>query len=223
MMSLMGFAIIFALSYNMLLGQTGMLSFGHAVYYGLGGFMTAHALNVDRRGQVADPAAGAADRRRPGRFELRHHLRLGLDETRRHRVLDDLARHRRTGGGVFADPARLLRRRGRHLDQPHLDAAPVRHQLRPADPGVLPDRRLVPAVHGGDVRLHAHAAGPHVQRGARQPGARRVRRLQHADGALHRVLRVRASSPAWRAGWRRSTTKSSPPAWSAPDRRVTCC
>ncbi len=46
MMSLMGFTIIFALSYNMLLGQTGMLSFGHAVYYGLGGFMTAHALNV---------------------------------------------------------------------------------------------------------------------------------------------------------------------------------
>lgn len=46
MMSLMGFAIIFALSYNMLLGQTGMLSFGHAVYYGLGGFLTAHALNV---------------------------------------------------------------------------------------------------------------------------------------------------------------------------------
>ncbi len=46
MMSLMGFAIIFALSYNMLLGQTGMLSFGHAVYYGMGGFITAHALNV---------------------------------------------------------------------------------------------------------------------------------------------------------------------------------
>jgi branched-chain amino acid transport system permease protein len=46
MMSLMGFAIVFALSYNMLLGQTGMLSFGHAVYYGLGGFVTAHALNV---------------------------------------------------------------------------------------------------------------------------------------------------------------------------------
>jgi branched-chain amino acid transport system permease protein len=46
MMSLMGFAIIFALSYNMLLGQTGLLSFGHAVYYGLGGFITAHALNL---------------------------------------------------------------------------------------------------------------------------------------------------------------------------------
>jgi branched-chain amino acid transport system permease protein len=46
MMSLMGFYIVFALSYNMLLGQTGMLSFGHAVYYGLGGFITAHALNL---------------------------------------------------------------------------------------------------------------------------------------------------------------------------------
>ena len=41
MMSLMGISIIFALSYNMLLGQTGMLSFGHAVYYGLGGFLAS--------------------------------------------------------------------------------------------------------------------------------------------------------------------------------------
>ena len=55
MMSLMGFAIIFALSFNMLLGQTGMLSFGHAVYYGLGGFITAHALNVIGAGKWAVP------------------------------------------------------------------------------------------------------------------------------------------------------------------------
>ncbi len=55
MMSLMGFAIIFALSFNMLLGQTGMLSFGHAVYYGLGGFMTAHALNVIGAGKWPVP------------------------------------------------------------------------------------------------------------------------------------------------------------------------
>ena len=55
MMSLMGFAIIFALSFNMLLGQTGMLSFGHAVYYGLGGFMTAHALNVIAAGKWPIP------------------------------------------------------------------------------------------------------------------------------------------------------------------------
>ena len=55
MMSLMGFAIIFALSFNMLLGQTGMLSFGHAVYYGMGGFMTAHALNVIAAGKWPIP------------------------------------------------------------------------------------------------------------------------------------------------------------------------
>ena len=46
MLSQMGIAIIFALSYNMLLGQGGMLSFGHAVYYGLGGFLAMHAINM---------------------------------------------------------------------------------------------------------------------------------------------------------------------------------
>ena len=46
MMSVMGTMIIFALSYNMLLGQTGLLSFGHAVYYGLGGFVAIHAMNA---------------------------------------------------------------------------------------------------------------------------------------------------------------------------------
>jgi branched-chain amino acid transport system permease protein len=42
----MGVAVVFALSYNMLLGQGGMLSFGHAVYFGFGGFFAAHALNL---------------------------------------------------------------------------------------------------------------------------------------------------------------------------------
>jgi branched-chain amino acid transport system permease protein len=44
--SLIGISIIFSLSYNILLGQTGMLSFGHAVYYGLGGFLVIHAINM---------------------------------------------------------------------------------------------------------------------------------------------------------------------------------
>ena len=44
--SLIGISIVFALSYNILLGQTGMLSFGHAVYYGLGGFLVIHAINI---------------------------------------------------------------------------------------------------------------------------------------------------------------------------------
>jgi branched-chain amino acid transport system permease protein len=46
MLSLMGIAIVFALSYNMLLGETGLLSFGHAVYYGLGGFVAVHTMNA---------------------------------------------------------------------------------------------------------------------------------------------------------------------------------
>jgi len=46
MMSVMGEMIIFALSFNMLLGQTGLLSFGHAVYFGLGGFVAIHAMNA---------------------------------------------------------------------------------------------------------------------------------------------------------------------------------
>jgi len=45
-MSLMCIMSVFALSYNMLLGQTGMLSFGHAVYYGLAGFMSIHAMQA---------------------------------------------------------------------------------------------------------------------------------------------------------------------------------
>ena len=53
MLSQMGIAIIFALSYNMLLGQTGLLSFGHAVYYGLAAFICAHTLNAMAAGKFA--------------------------------------------------------------------------------------------------------------------------------------------------------------------------
>src|SRR5262249_58141202 len=44
-MNQMGIAIVFALSYNMLLGQGGMLSVGQAVYFRLGGFLAAQLLN----------------------------------------------------------------------------------------------------------------------------------------------------------------------------------
>ena len=44
-MNQMAITIIFALAYNMLLGQGGMLSFGHAVYMGLGGFFCMHLIN----------------------------------------------------------------------------------------------------------------------------------------------------------------------------------
>jgi branched-chain amino acid transport system permease protein len=38
--------VIFSLSYNMLLGQGGMLSFGHAVYFGLGGYFAMHLIQL---------------------------------------------------------------------------------------------------------------------------------------------------------------------------------
>jgi branched-chain amino acid transport system permease protein len=44
MLSQVGIAIVACLSYNILLGQGGMLSFGHAVYTGLGTFVAVHAL-----------------------------------------------------------------------------------------------------------------------------------------------------------------------------------
>ena len=53
----MGINIIFALSYNMLLGQTGLLSFGHAVYFGLGAFFSIHALNMISAGTLGLPVS----------------------------------------------------------------------------------------------------------------------------------------------------------------------
>ena len=56
-LSQMGIAIIACLSYNMLLGQGGMLSFGHAVYTGLGSFVAIHALNSVTGGSLPVPMA----------------------------------------------------------------------------------------------------------------------------------------------------------------------
>ena len=44
-MNQMWITVIFALAYNMLLGQGGMLSFGHAVFMGMGGFFCMHIMN----------------------------------------------------------------------------------------------------------------------------------------------------------------------------------
>ena len=56
-LSQMGIAIIACLSYNMLLGQGGMLSFGHAVYTGLGAFLAIHALNAVSSGALPIPVS----------------------------------------------------------------------------------------------------------------------------------------------------------------------
>ena len=64
LLSQMGIATVFALSFNMLFGQTGLLSFGHAVYFGLGGYAAIHFLRAINHGLPVPvllvPLAGAA-------------------------------------------------------------------------------------------------------------------------------------------------------------------
>jgi branched-chain amino acid transport system permease protein len=57
MLSQMGIAIIACLAFNMLLGQGGMLSFGHAVYSGLGSFFAIHTLNLVSAGTLSIPVS----------------------------------------------------------------------------------------------------------------------------------------------------------------------
>jgi len=60
----MAIAAVFALSFNLLFGQTGLLSFGHAVYFGLGGYTAIHVMRAINQGlplpMVLVPLAGAA-------------------------------------------------------------------------------------------------------------------------------------------------------------------
>lgn len=50
LLAAVGINIVFALSYNMLLGRGGLLSFGHAVYFGLGGYAAMHAMRAIEAG-----------------------------------------------------------------------------------------------------------------------------------------------------------------------------
>jgi branched-chain amino acid transport system permease protein len=58
-------ASLFAMAYNLLIGQAGLLSFGHAAFYGVGAFATLHLMLAVERGGVPFPTpllplAGAA-------------------------------------------------------------------------------------------------------------------------------------------------------------------
>jgi len=59
----MAIAAVFALSYNVLFGETGLLSFGHAVYFGLGGYAAIHLMRAINHGLALPmplvPLAGA--------------------------------------------------------------------------------------------------------------------------------------------------------------------
>jgi branched-chain amino acid transport system permease protein len=64
LLSQMAIAAVFALSYNVLYGQTGLLSFGHAVYFGLGGYAAIHLMRAINGGlplpMALAPLAGGA-------------------------------------------------------------------------------------------------------------------------------------------------------------------
>jgi branched-chain amino acid transport system permease protein len=55
MLSQTGMMIIFALSFNMLMGQAGLLSFCHSVLFGLAGYSTVHFLNAAGAGELPVP------------------------------------------------------------------------------------------------------------------------------------------------------------------------
>ncbi len=55
MFSQMGMMVIFALSFNMLMGQAGLLSFCHSVVFGLAGYSTVHFLNAAGDGELPVP------------------------------------------------------------------------------------------------------------------------------------------------------------------------
>jgi branched-chain amino acid transport system permease protein len=57
MLSQMGIAIVACLAYNVIFGQGGMLSFGHAVYSGLGAYLAVHTLNMVGDGRLPLPVS----------------------------------------------------------------------------------------------------------------------------------------------------------------------
>ncbi len=52
LLSEIGVMAIFALSFNMLMGQAGLLSFGHAILFGLGAYCAAHVVNLIKSGTI---------------------------------------------------------------------------------------------------------------------------------------------------------------------------
>ena len=226
MLSQMGYLVIICLSYNILLGQGGMLSFGHAVYAGLGSFIAVHAMNVGGRAaraaaagdwfrwSAASPACssrslfGYVTTKKSGTtFAM---ITLGIGEL--------VAAMSLMFPGFFGGEGGVTT--NRVYGKPFLGLT-----FGPQ----IQVYYLVAAYcfvsHRADVRVHADAARPDAQRRARQPRAGRVHRLQHAAGALPRLHHRRLLRRHRRRPGGASTSRSSTPptrsARCAP--AATCC
>ena len=183
MLSQMGLMIIFAMSYNMLMGQAGLLSFGHAVFFGLGGYCTAHALNAIKAQAMWLPielvplvgglgglffAMSSAIQHQAARHRLRHD-HLGHRRARHRRRVDV---HLFFGGEGGMSTDRVI------------GYQPVRLHLRPVDAGLLSGRGwTVVAVVLMWLQTQT-PLGRMANAMPRQFRAGPVRRLRSAHGAI---------------------------------------
>jgi hypothetical protein len=99
---------LFACAFNLLIGYVGLVSFGHALYFGWASYLAAYAAKT----WGLPPGTGDPDRHGDRRGARRHRRR------RRHPPPGHLFRHDHAGAGaddVFLGVAREVhRRRGRH-------------------------------------------------------------------------------------------------------------
>ena len=80
---------LFACAFNLLLGYTGLLSFGHAAFFGAAGYIAGHSIKVWGWPPELGILAGAAFA-----GDARLDVRQARDPARRHLFCDDHARAR---------------------------------------------------------------------------------------------------------------------------------
>ena len=200
-----------------------MLSFGHAVYSGLGAYFAVHALNLVAKGQIWLPVTllplvgglaglvfgvlfGYVTTKRAGTtFAM---ITLGIGEL--------VFACSLMFPGFFGGEGGITT--NRVIGQPFLGIT-----YGPAIQVYYLIAVWALVSHGADVRLDPDAARAHGQRGARQSRARRVRRLRPADGALAHADHLGLLRRHRRRAAAASTTRSSPPRTWARCAPAACC
>ena len=162
----MAIAAVFALSFNLLFGQTGLLSFGHAVYFGLGGYAAIHVMRAINQGlplpMVLVPLIGAAGGLLGG-------LVFGAMTTRRAGTIFALIS---LGVGELMHAATFMLP-GLFGGEEGITASRTRAPLdfgvdaRPAASRVLRRGHVGRRRGDADVRVHTYTRRPDVQRGSR--------------------------------------------------------
>ncbi len=194
---------LYALSYDLILGVTGLLSFGHAMFFAVGSYTFGIMLKTLELGWPAALAVvlvaavlqallfGVVLTRGAGHLVRAHHAGDRFDVLDRHPV---------------ERPVHLRRSRDRSAGYPHSGSVPRLHQRAVH---LLPDhvghsRWRVRAVHA-DRRL---AARQGRQRDPRQRGPGTHARVQHAVVQAGRAASSLRSPPPWPGSSTPSTSRS---------------